>query len=244
MTVSPHFQGKVALVTGAASSAGAATALAFAGEGAAVVVADSQGDQGRTVAERIRATGANAVFVRCDLSDGDDIRNMIEETIRHFGRLDCAFNNAAMPARGTMPGHEVWDDVVNTDLRRVWLCMKFEIPHLLQQGGTIVNCSSVRGAVGIDGADDAGTVAQQGLVGMTRTAARAFAPQNIRVTAICPGAVATPDAFMSSPLGHAQAVGQSGGAEEIANAVLWLCRADAGPTVGQVLTLDGSQTVQ
>jgi len=254
-----QFEGKVALVTGAASGIGEATARAFAAEGASVLVADVQDEMGRTVVEDIAGKGGSAAYVHCDVRSEDAIRNMIEEAVRRFGRLDCAYNNAgigSMHAPLADEATEAWDDVIATNLRGVWLCMKYEIRQMLEQGGgMIVNCASILGIVAQEGMGSY-VAAKHGVIGLTRTAALDYARQNIRVNAVCPGgilsggaklarAAMTPEQQdqMDAAVLAQQKIGRWGEPEEIANAVLWLCSPGASLMLGHAMVVDGASTI-
>lgn len=244
------FDGKVALVTGGSSGIGKATALAFAQGGAKVVVADVDEEKGRAVAEQISETGGTAMFVRTDVTRQQDVDHLIDETIRAYGRLDCAYNNAGIEgvsaplADGT---EENWTRTLDINLTGVWRCMKAEIPHMLANGGgAIVNCSSIAGVVGF--AQSAPYVASKhGVIGLTRTAALDYATQGIRINAVCPGVIATPMvervthglAEAEQNLVAMEPIGRMGEAEEIAAAVLWLCSDAASFVIGHPLVVDG-----
>jgi NAD(P)-dependent dehydrogenase (short-subunit alcohol dehydrogenase family) len=257
---SREFEGKVALVTGAASGIGEATALAFGEAGALVVVADIQAEKGQAVVEAIKAKGTSAIFLHCDVRSEDSIRATIDETVRTFGRLDCAFNNAGLEGTFTPlleQSNQMWDDIINTDLRGTWLCMKYEIIQMLKQGGgTIVNCGSLCGLVGVAGMTSY-TAAKHGVIGLTKAAALDYATQNIRINAVCPGSILTAAAErnvfslppaereqMENFLFSNQPIGRWGKADEIANAVLWLSSPGASLMLGHALSVDGGWTAR
>ena len=253
-----NFTGKVAFVTGAAGGIGGATALAFAREGASVVVADisEQGNQETT--RMIEGSGGRALAIRCDVSRAEDVKAALDKTIETFGRLDVAFNNAGVeqaPKATTNITEEEWNRIMGIDLRGVFLCMKYEIPLMLKQGGgTIVNTSSGAGVKSFKD-QEAYVAAKHGVVGLTRAAALDYAPRNIRINAVCPGIIDTPmmDRFgggtpegKERELAGASArepIGRAGKPEEIAAAVLWLCSDAASFVVGAAMVVDGGQTV-
>ncbi len=246
------FVGKVAFVTGAASGIGRATALAFAREGVRVVVADASEPGSRETARMINEDGGRAVAVRCDVSQANDVKVALDETVETFGRLDYAFNKGV--EQPVTPAADIteaeWDRIVDIDLRGVFLCMKHEIPLMLQHGGgAIVNTSSGAGVRGIAG-QAAYCAAKYGVVGLSKAAALDYAKSNIRVNAVCPGIIETPmmDRFSGGTAEGRQRViaqepvGRMGRPEEIAAAVLWLCSDATAFVVGHALVVDGGQT--
>lgn len=247
--------GKVALVTGAASGIGRATALAFARQGANVVVSDVQEKQGLEVVNEIKIMGARGIFARCDVSRESDVRAMIEKTLQEFGRLDYAFNNAGTEGQqGMTPDctEENWNRVIDINLKGVWYCMKHEIPQMLKQGGgAIVNCSSIAGKIGFPGIP-AYTASKHGVIGLTKTAALEYAKLNIRVNAVCPGVIQTPmidrfthgEAAALKQLSAGEPVGRVGRAEEVADAVVFLCSDQSTFVTGHSLVVDGGWLAQ
>ena len=256
MNQKKSYSGKVAFVTGGANGIGRATALAFAHEGASVVVADISEAGNQETARMIEKRGGNALAVRCDVSRAEDVKAALARTIKVFGRLDFAFNNAGIEPRKPAPTaeyeEEEWNRIIDTNLRGVFLCMKHEIPLILKQGGgAIVNTSSGAGIIGIKGSPGY-TAAKHGVIGLTKAAALDYASQNLRINAICPGYIDTPmmDRFTGGTAeGRAKViaeepVGRMGKPEEIAAAVVWLCSDAAAFIVGHAMVIDGGQMVQ
>lgn len=251
---SGSFEGKVAFVTGAANGIGRAAALAFASEGANVVVADVAEQGNQETARMVEELGRRALALRCDVTRAEDVKAALDKTVEALGRLDFAFNNAGVeqPIKPVADiAAEEWDRIVDIDLRGVFLCMKHEIPLMLKQGGgAIVNTSSGAGVKGIAG-QAAYCAAKFGIVGLSKAAALDYAKANIRVNVVCPGIIETPmmDRFSGgTPEGRQRViaqepVGRMGKPEEIAAAVLWLCSDAAAFVVGHAMVIDGGQTV-
>ena len=246
--------GKVAFVTGAAGGIGRVSALAFARQGAAVVVADIDDRGNQETAGMIEKLGGRALAVRCDVTRGEDVRAALDETVRTFGGLDYAFNNAGAEQRPQLTAEmseEEWDRIIAINLRSVFLCLKYEIPLLLEHGGgAIVNTSSGAG-VKVFGRGAAYAAAKHGVVGLTKDAALDYAASNIRINAICPGIIDTQmmDRFTGgTPEGRdrviaQEPIGRMGRPEEIAAAVVWLCSDAATFVTGHALVADGGQTL-
>ena len=249
------FHGRVAVVTGAGSGMGLATAQAFAESGAAVVLADSNEQPLRSAAAERTSAGHQALDVGCDVSDEEQVAALVERTVDTFGRLDFAFNNAGIQAPPTDAADEpaeTFDRVNAVNLRGVWACMKHELRPMREQGsGAIVNCSSLGGLVGLPGRA-AYHAAKHGVLGLTKSAALEYGPRGIRINAICPGTIETPmvaDMLAKGELAMDQAIanqpiGRLGRADEIAAAVLWLCSPGASFVIGVALPIDGGYTAR
>jgi NAD(P)-dependent dehydrogenase (short-subunit alcohol dehydrogenase family) len=248
------FENKVALVTGAASGMGLATAQAFAQAGAAVVLADFREDIAQAEANQLTAAGYRAIAVRCDVSDDAQVEAMVDQTVTRFGRLDAAFNNAGVMARIVPTAdstREDWDRVIGINLRGVWSCMKYELRQMQRQGcGAIVNNASVGALTGNPGIGSY-IASKHGVVGLTRTAALEYIRHGIRVNAVNPGLIDTDlardvvnrDEQAYGEIAKNVPIGRAGRPEEIAAAVLWLCSPAASYVVGHALTVDGGMTV-
>jgi NAD(P)-dependent dehydrogenase (short-subunit alcohol dehydrogenase family) len=251
-----QFEGKVAVVTGAAFGIGRATAVAFAREGAKVVVADVSDPGGEETVALIRKAGGTGRYARCDITNGEQVRMLVEGTVQAYGRLDCAFNNAGI--EGTQaPVSELpeaaWRRVIDVNLTGQFLCMQHELKQMEKQGGgAIVNNASILGTVGFATAG-AYVAAKHGLLGLTKTAALENGPKNIRINAVCPGFVVTPmlerAGFTTNPslrhlLEGLHAMKRLGTPEEIADVVLFLCSDKASFVTGTPMLVDGGYVAQ
>jgi NAD(P)-dependent dehydrogenase (short-subunit alcohol dehydrogenase family) len=248
-----YFDGKVALVTGANSGMGRATAQAFAEAGASVVLADRNEVALQSAANELKAAGHNVLGMVCDVVDEAQVAGMVEQAVAAFGRLDAAFNNAGVQS----PAQEIADvsnaefeRVMAINLRGVWNCMKHELRQMRVQGsGAIVNCSSIGGLIGLPGRA-AYHASKHGVIGLTRSAALEYAARGIRINAVCPGTIETPmvaEMLAKEPEAMAeilkqQPIGRLGRPEEIAAAVLWLCGPGASFVIGHALAVDGGFT--
>jgi NAD(P)-dependent dehydrogenase (short-subunit alcohol dehydrogenase family) len=249
------FENKVALVTGAASGIGLATAKAFAEAGAAVTLADVHQDAVRSAAEDLVAAGHKALAIRCDVAAEGQVAAMVEQAVSTFGRLDAAFNNAGVQsplAETADASGEDFDRTNAINLRGVWSCMKYELLQMREQGsGAIVNCSSLGGLVGIAGRG-VYHASKHGVLGLTKSAALEYASRGIRINAVCPGIIDTPmvagmlasQAEAMKELMKDVPIGRLGRPEEIAAAVLWLCSPGASFVIGHALAVDGGYTVR
>jgi NAD(P)-dependent dehydrogenase (short-subunit alcohol dehydrogenase family) len=249
------FENKVALVTGAGSGMGLATAKAFAEAGAAVVLADNREEAAYAAAKSLLAAGHRALAVHCDVADEKQVAAMAEQTVAAFGRIDAAFNNAGVqsPVAETADASgEEFDRVNAINLRGVWNCMKYELRQMREQGsGAIVSNSSLGGLVGIAGRG-VYHASKHGVLGLTKSAALEYAARGIRINAICPGIIETPmvagmltsEAEAMKEMMKDVPIGRLGRPEEIAAAVLWLCSPGASFVIGHALAVDGGYTIR
>ncbi|QEC65780.1 SDR family oxidoreductase [Panacibacter ginsenosidivorans] len=244
------FEGKVALVTGGSFGIGRATAIAFAGRGAKVVIADMLDDKENDVVKFIQGEGGTAAFIKCNVSVSAEVGKMTEQIISTFGKLDFAFNNAGVEGATAIThecSEENWDKTLDVNLKGIWLCMKHEIPYMLKNGkGVIVNCASVAGLNGFVGLP-AYVASKHAVVGLTKTSALEYAKNNIRVNAVCPGVIHTAmidritgkDKEVEKQYTSMEPVGRMGTPEEVAEAVVWLCSDAASFITGIAMPVDG-----
>ncbi|MBT3996293.1 MAG: glucose 1-dehydrogenase [Chloroflexi bacterium] len=253
--MSRRLENRVAIITGASSGMGKTTAIQFAREGAKVVIAARREEESLEVVNEITNNGGNAIYVQTDVAKWADVENMVNTTLSEYGRLDCAFNNAGLSGRLTEGWltitEEQWDQTADVNLKGVWMCMRLQIPAMLESGGgVIVNNSSLLGMRGAGSAPYAAT--KHGVIGLTRSAAVTFGDQNIRVNTVAPGFILTP--IMEARIKENPAwadnadklipMGDLGATETIAEAVTWLCSDESSYITGQTLTVDGGVLAQ
>ncbi len=245
------FSDKVVLVTGGNSGIGKAAAIAFAREGASVVIAARRIEAGEEVVKIIQSAGNSAMFVQCDVTRGDDVEKLVNTVLDNFGRLDVAFNNAGI-AGDRLPLADVteaqFDRIVDLNVKGTWWCMKHEIPAMIKNGGgCIVNCSSTAAYKTTRGISIY-TTTKAALVAMSKGAAVDYARQGIRVNAVCPSIVETTmstdyrhedNAKAAEAVAKAHPMGRVCQPDEVANAVLWLCSENASFVTGEALVVDG-----
>jgi NAD(P)-dependent dehydrogenase (short-subunit alcohol dehydrogenase family) len=246
--------GKIALITGGSSGIGKATALAFAAEGAKVVIASRNPETGERAADEIRQAGGEVTWLQADTSQADQVETLVKRTVETYGRLDYAFNNGGSGGMGGWAAEiapEEWDKTINGFLTSVFLCMKYEITAMLQTGGgVIVNNSSVDGLRAFPW-DPAYSAAKHGVLGLTKSAAMQYATRGIRINAVCPGWIRTPpvegmiqaDPHAEARMLQHQPIGRLGEAREVADAVVWLCSEKASLMVGVSLPVDGGYVI-
>lgn len=250
-----QLDGKVALITGAGSGIGRASALAFAREGAKVAVADIVVEGGEETVRMVKEAGGEAFFIKVDVSNAADVEAMVNAVVDTYGRIDCAYNNAGIEGRLASTDEypeDVFDKVIDINLTGVWLCMKYELPHMLKQGGgAIVNTASGAGLIGVAGMS-AYVASKHGVIGLTKTAALEYAKSGIRVNAVCPGLIQTPmveritaeQPQLGEALVAAEPVGRTGKPEEIAESVVWLSSDAASFVTGHAMSVDGGFVAQ
>ena len=244
------YRGKVVLVTGGSYGIGRAAALLFAQRGAKVAIADLDLKRGEETLRRIREAGGEAIFVKTDVSSEPEVEALVQKTVQTYGKLDCAFNNAGIHKQfiSTLDFTAAdWNEMIDVNLKSIWLCMKYEIPQMLKQGkGAIVNTSSAAGLVGTP-SNPAYPASKHGVVGLTKSTALEFARKGIRVNCVCPGPIRTgmheslvavsPDIVQA--MNSRVPMGRIGEPEEVAAAAIWLCSDEASYVTGHALPVDG-----
>ncbi len=250
-----RLQNKVAIITGGAMGMGAATAELFAREGAQVVIADFNEEKGQEQTNKIKASGGECSFVKTDVSNSQDVQNMVKFAVDTYGRLDVALNNAAITPDDkpiTEFDEAYWDRLMSIDLKGVALCMKYELQQMLAQGGggSIINTSSVSGIRPQPGTP-AYIAAKHAVIGLTKSAAMDYSPHQIRINTVAPGAIDTPmlrgalEQFGLNPEAYAKQLsmlGRFANADEVAKAHLWLASDDSSYVTGAVIAVDGGYT--
>jgi NAD(P)-dependent dehydrogenase (short-subunit alcohol dehydrogenase family) len=244
--------GKVALITGGTSGIGKATAQAFVRSGAKVVICGRNPDRGQDV-DVLKAMHGEALFVKTDVSKAVEVESLVDTTVSTYGRLDYAANIAGIGAYATTIDctEKLWDLMMRVNVKSMWLCMKYEIPHILKQGGAIVNMSSITGLVGIAG-QPAYSASKHAIIELTKTAALECAKSGIRINAICPGSILTPmqdpvingDPEIEARIGARHPIGRMGTAAEVAAAIHWLCSDTASFVTGHAMIVDGGYVAQ
>jgi len=246
--MSKLFEGKVAVITGGSSGIGRATALAFAAEGARVAIGARRAGESEETIRLIQAQGGEAIFVPTDVKVADQVKNLMDAAVDRWQRLDLAFNNAGIGGTGFVPtqdySEQVWDDVIDINLKGVFLAMKYEIPHMLKGGGgAIVNMSSVAGLIG-GAVGIAYYASKHGVIGATKAAALEHAKSGIRVNAVCPAVIRTAmteglfDGDREAAVLALHPLGRFGTPEEVADAVVFLCSNKASFITGHALPVD------
>jgi NAD(P)-dependent dehydrogenase (short-subunit alcohol dehydrogenase family) len=241
---------KVAIITGGSSGTGRATAVALAKEGVKVVVAARRAKEGEETVHLVKEAGSDGIFVKTDVANEDDVRSLVEKTVKTYNRLDYAFNNAGI-GETTTPLVEqksnVFDQIMNVNVKGVWLCMKYEIPQMIRSGGgAIVNMSSGAGLMGFP-QKSIYVASKHAVLGLTKSAALEYAKSGIRINAIAPGTVETETLKQAAgdnkqfleTLKSMHPIGRIGDPEEIANAVVWLLSDKASFVLGHTLLVDG-----
>lgn len=252
------FDGKVVLVTGGSKGIGRTTALAFAREGAKVVVTGRGAEEGQATVKMIETEGGQGLFFKSDVSKASDCEGMVTAAVETFGRLDVAFNNAGYegtPAPLADQTDENYEKIMNVNVKGLWLSLKFEIRQMLKNGGgTIVNNSSIAGLIGFP-ASSLYCASKHAVVGMTRTAAIEYARLGIRVNCVCPAAIETEmlsrllenlggEDAMRKYFAERHPIGRTGRPEEVTSAVLWLASSGSSFVTGHALAVDGGYTIQ
>jgi NAD(P)-dependent dehydrogenase (short-subunit alcohol dehydrogenase family) len=266
LLLSDLVKNKIALITGGSSGMGRAASLIFAREGAVVVIADINVAGGQETVKMVKAAGGEAAFIKTDVRMAHEVASLVDEIVKKYGRLDCAYNNAGVfswfePGKADPDPEETWSRVVDTNMKGVWQCMRYEIQQMRQQGkGAIVNTASVHGLIGDENENYAYCASKHGVIGLTRTAALVQAKNGIRVNAVCPGSTATPMAGVPYPCPSDFSstaaeidrrkmeerlipMGRWARPTEIPEAAVWLCSDAASYVTGHIMVIDGGKTV-
>lgn len=250
-----NFKNKVVLITGTSTGIGRETALKFALAGAKVMTADVNEDLGEQTSRMINDAGGHSSFYKCDVSQPEQVKSLVNKTIDMCGKLDIACNNAGVEGKQAITSEcsvENWDKIIDINLKGAWLCMKYQIPELLKnKGGAIVNVSSIAGLIGFPGLP-AYVASKHGVVGLTKTAALEYADRNIRVNAVCPGPIMTPmlQRLMETTAEFKEQIvagvpqHKIGEPKDVANTILFLCSDQATYITGQCLAIDGGWVAQ
>lgn len=251
-----RFRDKIVLITGASTGIGKSSAVKYAAEGAKLILADISEEKGKTTLEEIKKSSKESVFIHCDVADANSVKEMVKQTISKFGRIDVAVNNAGI---GGASAHlaeypeDAWQKVISINLTGVYLCMKYELQEMVKaKKGNILNMASILGKVGFMGSA-AYVAAKHGVVGLSETAALEYAPQGIRINALCPGFIDTPmledaglakDDKLHQAIANMHAMKRMGKPEEVADALLWLSSDEATFVTGHSLAVDGGFLAQ
>jgi NAD(P)-dependent dehydrogenase (short-subunit alcohol dehydrogenase family) len=248
-----RFDDKVVVITGAGGGIGRASALAFARAGAKVVVTDRDAKAGQATLQQVEAVGAQALFIQTDVTQAVQVETMVAQTVAHFGRLDCAFNNAGIEEEHMRLAdctEDTFDRIMAVNVKGVWLCLKYQLAQMLAQGGgSIVNTASVAGLIGAPKMA-AYSASKHAVLGLTKSAAVEYGRKNIRVNAVCPGVIRTvmferavqAEPKLAATAAQMHPMGRIGEADEVAAAVLWLCSDAASFVTGHAHTVDGGLT--
>lgn len=248
-----RFDDKVVVITGAGGGIGRASALAFARAGAKVMVTDRDANAGQETLRQVQALGASAHFLQTDVTQAAQVEAMVAQTVAHYGRLDCAFNNAGIEEehmRLADCSEDTFDRIMDVNVKGVWLCLKYQLAQMLAQGGgAIVNTASVAGLIGAPKMA-AYSASKHAVLGLTKSAAVEYGRKNIRVNAVCPGVIRTvmferavqADPRLGTSAAQMHPMGRIGEADEVAAAVLWLCSDAASFVTGHAHTVDGGLT--
>ena len=248
-----NFEDFTVLITGAASGMGEETARMFATSGASVMLADRNEQALKLLTDQLSKNGHRVAYTTCDVSDEEQVKAMVDKTVDTYGALDAAYNNAGIMAplnNTTDISSESFDQILNVNLKGIWLCMKYELIQMNKQGhGSIVNASSIGGLIGVPGRSSY-VASKHGIIGLTKSAALEYASNNIRINAVCPGTIHTPmvDEMMKTMSLIEEEVlkvtpaNRFGSSEDIASAVLWLSSSAASYVTGQAIAVDGGYT--